>query len=181
MDEAEKWQAWMQAAQQGDQVAYARLLKDVCPYLRHYVRPRLSQQDMAEDVVQEVLLAIHTARHTWNPQEPLMPWLHGIVRYKLADGLRSIYRKNQNEVVDTDLLVTLSVAAPNKDAEGTNMDMETMLATLNPRQRDIVRMTKLEGRTAEETGQALGMSSGAVKVALHRILQSLKDQFGLHS
>ncbi|PIZ31401.1 MAG: hypothetical protein COY40_02175 [Alphaproteobacteria bacterium CG_4_10_14_0_8_um_filter_53_9] len=178
MNQRDQWQTWMQAAQQGDQLAYAKLLKDVCPYLRNYLRPRLSQQDMVEDVVQEVLLAIHTARHTWNPEEPLMPWLHGIIRYKLADGLRSIYRKNQNEVVDTDMLVTLSVAVPNKDAEGTNMDMDTMLATLTPRQRDIVRMTKLEGHTAEETGQKLGMSSSAVKVALHRILQTLKDQFG---
>lgn len=168
----------MQAAQQGDQAAYAQFLKAICPYLRNTLRPRFANTEVVEDVVQEVLIAVHTARHTWHPSEPFMPWLHGIVRYKVSDALRASYRKNAHETVDSDLLVTLSIAAPNKDTEGTQIDMDTMLCALTPRQRDIVRLTKLEGHTAEETGKQLGMTSGAVKVALHRILQSLKQQFG---
>jgi RNA polymerase sigma factor (sigma-70 family) len=42
----------------------------------------------AEDLVQEAVLAIHIQRHTFDPQEPLTPWLHAIARYKLINFLR---------------------------------------------------------------------------------------------
>ncbi len=42
----------------------------------------------AEDLVQEALLAIHTRRHTYDPAEPLTPWVYAIARYKLIDHLR---------------------------------------------------------------------------------------------
>lgn len=172
------WATLMTQAQQGSHSAYAELLHQLCPYLRNFLRPRLSQPDLIEDVVQEILLALHTASHTWYPHEPFLPWLHGIVRYKLVDALRASYRKNAYETVDSDLLVTLSVAGPNREEETTPMDLERILATLTPRQRQVVRLTQLEGHTAQEAGQLLGMSTGAVKVALHRILQCLKQQFG---
>jgi RNA polymerase sigma-70 factor, ECF subfamily len=38
--------------------------------------------------VQEVLLAIHTKRHTYDPTELLTPWVHAIARYKLINHLR---------------------------------------------------------------------------------------------
>jgi len=33
-------------------------------------------------------MAIHTRRHTYDPAEPLMPWVYAIARYKLIDHLR---------------------------------------------------------------------------------------------
>ncbi|WP_420797817.1 sigma factor, partial [Enterococcus hirae] len=42
----------------------------------------------AEDLVQEAILAIHIKRHTYDPAEPLTPWVHAIARYKLIDFLR---------------------------------------------------------------------------------------------
>ena len=177
-DLEQPWRGLMLKAQAGNKAAYEALLKNLCPYLRHYLRPRLSQTEIVEDVVQEVLLAVHTARHTWQPDEPFLPWLHGIVRYKMADALRVVYRRNSHETVDTDLIVTLSASMPNKNTEGSSLDMDTMLATLTPRQRALLRLNKLEGHTAAETGKQLGMSSAAVKVAIHRIINQLKQQFG---
>ena len=45
---------------------------------------------MIEDAVQDVLLAIHEKRHTYDPKRSLAPWLAAIARYKWIDRLRSL-------------------------------------------------------------------------------------------
>jgi RNA polymerase sigma-70 factor (ECF subfamily) len=52
-------------------------------------------------------------------------------------------------------------------------DMAKMIGMLDSRQAEIIRRIGLEGESASETGQALGMSDGAVRVALHRALKAL--------
>ena len=72
---------------------YRQFLTELAPYLRSFLRRKLPHyHDDVEDIVQEVLLAVHNARHTWRPADPLSAWIHGITRYKLTDFLRSHYR-----------------------------------------------------------------------------------------
>jgi RNA polymerase sigma-70 factor (ECF subfamily) len=52
-------------------------------------------------------------------------------------------------------------------------DADRLLAQLSDRQREIVRSISVESLSARETAQRLGMSEGAVRVALHRALKSL--------
>ena len=52
-----------------------------------------------------------------------------------------------------------------------------MLASLSERQRDIVRAISIEGASAAEVGRRLGLTEGAVRVALHRALKSLASAF----
>lgn len=56
----------MRAANRGDAVAYRRLLHVIAPVLRSVVRARghALGHEGCEDVLQDVLLAIHTKRHT---------------------------------------------------------------------------------------------------------------------
>jgi RNA polymerase sigma-70 factor (ECF subfamily) len=68
------------------------LLDHLSRHLRGYYKSKLiscgrSPAD-AEDLVQDVILAIHTRRHTYNPDELFTPWMHAIARYKLIDHLR---------------------------------------------------------------------------------------------
>ena len=88
----EEWAAWLRLAMKGDAQAYNRFLVAVTPHLRSMARRRCDQYGApaseAEDVVQEVLLAIHLTRGTWDPARPLGPWLTTIVRNKLVDSLR---------------------------------------------------------------------------------------------
>ena len=52
-----------------------------------------------------------------------------------------------------------------------------MIARLKGRQRDIVVAISIEGASAREVGKRFGMTEGAVRVALHRALQSLAKAF----
>lgn len=84
------WREWMIAAQAGDRKAYKRLLSCLVPLLRGVARGRWRQAEAAdiEDVVQETLLALHVARHLYDPARPLLPFVFGILRLRGADALR---------------------------------------------------------------------------------------------
>ncbi|MDI7860993.1 sigma-70 family RNA polymerase sigma factor [Rhizobiaceae bacterium n13] len=169
----EEWAGWMRNAMDGDAQAYHHFLTAVTPHLRAMARRRCDQfgapASEAEDVVQEVLLAVHLKRGTWDPARPIGPWLSTIVRNKLIDSLRR--RGRHVSVPIEDVMATLEAEAQVDALD--RLDAEHMLERLKDPQRDIVRSISLEGAGVRETAERLKMSEGAVRVALHRALKSL--------
>jgi RNA polymerase sigma-70 factor (ECF subfamily) len=163
----------MRAAMDGDKQAYHRFLIAVTPYLRAMTRRRCDQfgapASEAEDVLQEVLLAIHLKRGTWDTSRPIGPWLATIVRNKLIDALR---RRGRHVSVPIDDFVETLEAADQTDATD-RLDAEQLLTRLKDPQRDIVRSISLEGADVRETAARLNMTEGAVRVSLHRALKAL--------
>ena len=88
----DEWTGLMRSAISGDSAAYHRLLKAVTPVLRAAARRGLARAgqpvDQSEDIVQDILLAVHLKRHTWDISAPFAPWLFAIARNKLIDALR---------------------------------------------------------------------------------------------
>src|ERR1700730_9824547 len=86
------WAEAMRGKQRGEAVAYERMLKEVASALRRSLAPRLVRAGCgaheSEDLVQEILIGLHSKRHTWDPTRPFLPWLHTIARYKLIDFMR---------------------------------------------------------------------------------------------
>src|SRR5882724_4059501 len=82
----------MVAGLRGDAAAYRSLLDRLSGRLRAYYKGKLARVGRgatdAEDLVQEVLLAIHLKRHTYDTGELFTPWVYTIARYKLIDYLR---------------------------------------------------------------------------------------------
>ena len=163
----------MRSAIKGDTQAYHRFLSVVTPHLRAMARRRCDQfgapASEAEDVVQEVLLAVHLKRATWDPARPIGPWLSTIVRNKLIDSLRR--RGRHVDVPIDDVMATLE--AEEQTGNLDRLDAEHMLERLRDPQRDIVRSISMEGAGIRETAERLKMSEGAVRVALHRALKTL--------
>jgi RNA polymerase sigma-70 factor (ECF subfamily) len=167
----------MRAGLAGDVAAYRRLLGAITPFIRAVARRGL--QGVAtgggdvEDVVQEVLLAVHMKRHTWDRTLPLAPWLAAVARHKAVDALRRSGARTTVPLDDVESF--LAEPAPPEAARG---DAERMLAALPDRQRRIVQAMTLEERSAAEVGRELGMKETAVRVALHRALKGLATRFG---
>ncbi|WP_433609444.1 sigma-70 family RNA polymerase sigma factor [Prescottella agglutinans] len=59
----------------------------------------------------------------------------------------------------------------------TGTDVNSVLAVLTPQQRNILRLRILEEKTSAETADALHMTPGAVRVAQHRALTRLREEF----
>jgi RNA polymerase sigma-70 factor, ECF subfamily len=170
------WGDLMRASLAGDQFAYRSLLTAITPYIRMVVRRvanRGSGNLETEDIVQDVLLAVHLKRHTWDPALPLVPWLAAVTRHKTIDAFR---RSGGRVTVSIDDFAEV-LAEPARAEPGLG-DAERMLAVLTDREQRIVRAIKMDERSAAEVGQELGMTEGAVRVALHRALKSLSERFG---
>ena len=164
----------MEQSLQGDARAYERLLGSLTLGLRGVVRRRAHAATIdIEDIVQEVLLALHLKRGTWVRGTPLAPWVAAIARNKVVDALR---RRGQHSEVSIDSVAEALVSESADNAECAG-DVSDMLASLSERQRVIVRAVSLEGYSARETAERLQMSEGAVRVALHRSLKALAAMF----
>lgn len=177
MTSAEREQHWtelMERSLQGDSRAYEQLLVLLTVGLRAVVHSRARAVGLeAEDVVQEVLLALHLKRGTWQTGTPVAPWVAAIARNKMVDAFRR--RGRLAEVSIESVMETLSSEAGD-DGRNTQ-DVEHMLERLNDRQRQVVRAVSLEGYSAQEAAQRLQMSEVAVRVTLHRSLKALAAIF----
>jgi RNA polymerase sigma-70 factor, ECF subfamily len=169
----DEWTSLMRLAISGDSAAYQRLLKAVTPVLRAGARRGLARAgqpiDQSEDVVQDILLAVHLKRHTWDANAPFAPWLFAIARNKLVDTMR---RRGRRIFVNIDDFAETIPDEPAAETASAN-EIAVQLKTLPPRQREVLQSIAVEGASIRDTAAKFAMSEGAVRVALHRALASL--------
>jgi RNA polymerase sigma-70 factor (ECF subfamily) len=161
---------------QGDAGAYRDFLQALAGHLRAFLRRRLAGlPDDVEDLVQELLLAVHLQRHTYATAMPVTAWVYAMARYKLVDLLRRRSRTEAfNDPLDeTDDTDSGLFASSETEALDARRDIGRLLQQLPDRQRLPILHVKLEGRSVAETAALTGMSESAVKVGIHRGLKKL--------
>ncbi len=175
------------AAVRGDRAALARVLEAIRPIVVRYCRARVGASHRgyasADDVVQEVCLAVITALPRYRDQgRPFLAFVYGIAAHKVADAHRSAARNRAEpvaEVPDTQI--------ENDGPEQRALDSEAgsrmaaLLDTLPERQREILVLRLVVGMSAEETADAVGSTAGAVRVAQHRGLAKLKEALAVET
>ncbi len=158
----------------GDAAAYAQFLQAITPILRRVAARKIAVSDV-EDVVQEILLSVHKARHTYDGQRPIMPWLVAIANFRISDYLRKYYAQMRNQMVDISELEEFLA-----DVTETSEDNESVIELLQDvpqKQRDILTMLHVDGYTSKEIGEKLNMNESAVKVAAHRAIKKIREKF----
>ncbi|MCC3702954.1 sigma-70 family RNA polymerase sigma factor [Rouxiella badensis] len=172
-----KWPALMARAQSGDRAAYNQLLKEMVPAIRGFVRKKIRDEALVEDVIQEALLAIHRVRHTYDPQRPILPWVAAIASARAIDALRQ--RGRRQEVQDEDALLHYPAVREGSDANGReeHEELTGYLGSLPPRQREMVEFVHLREQSLAQTAAESNLSVSAVKSLLHRAMLNLR-QYG---
>jgi RNA polymerase sigma-70 factor, ECF subfamily len=174
------WTALMRSAISGDSAAYHRLLKAVTPVLRAAAKRGLARAgqpvDQSEDIVQDILLAVHLKRHTWDANAPFAPWLFAIARNKLIDSLRRRGRRVFVNIEDFAEILP-GEAAPETAPAG---EVAAQLQSLPARQRQVLQSIAVDSASIKDTATKFAMSEGAVRVALHRGLASLTAKLREH-
>jgi len=163
----------------GEQGAVADLLAAVRRLVHRYCRARLGRlpgaDHAAEDAAQEVCIAVLTALPRYKDTgRPFEAFVYRIAANKVADAQRASYRSP----VPTDDVPDAATAEPGPEQLALDaFDAETvgrLLDTLPPKLREIITLRVGAGMSAEETGRALDMTAGAVRVAQHRAMQKLR-------
>jgi len=166
-DEA-RWSAWLTLAQGGDQDAYGALLTELSAVIRAYLLAKFGALQNLDDCVQESLLALHQARHTYDAARPFRPWLFAIARNRTIDALRQSRRQQDLVAGDRgeDVTTVESLAA---------IDTGRLLGSLSKNLRDTLIMTKILGYSTRECAHLQGVSESVVKVRVHRGLRKLRS------
>jgi RNA polymerase sigma-70 factor (ECF subfamily) len=175
-DEREdRWRSWMIAAQAGDAAAYEKLLLELLPYVRSQVARRINDRTVREDIVQNALISVHRARHTYRSERAFGPWLRAVVRNASIDWLRAQGRRSRHEVIrDAETMAQPSYETPLPGDDALSPEMEAALASLPSSQREAIELIHVEGLSVAESASRVGVSSGALKLRAHRGYRALR-------
>lgn len=165
----------MSRALKGDKQAYERVLHDTAGFLRPFLSQRLKDKSAVEDVLQEILISIHKARHTYDAKRPYMPWAYAIARFRLADHLRSHYADKLQFTENIESAA--DIAAPDVTEAAVNYEsIKAEIYKLPGKQPMILHLMHDEGYTAKEVAKRMGMTETAVKVSAHRAYKVLRKR-----
>ena len=178
-----RWSRLMAAAQGGDRRAYEELLNECLPLLRQICRAKLRDATEAEDAVQDTLLTIHRARASYDASRPFRPWLVAITERRALDRIRARGRRSGREAA-LDLAMDLPAPAGGADvaldAEREAAKLRNAVQALPESQRIALGLTKLQDLSLQEASERSRMSVGAIKVATHRAMQTLRRRLTGH-
>jgi|JI10StandDraft_1071094.scaffolds.fasta_scaffold37416_2 RNA polymerase sigma-70 factor (ECF subfamily) len=175
LDKYQELTLLLRAGLDGDAASYNRFLQTITPMMRRIACRKLSATD-AEDALQEILISIHKARHTYDGERPIMPWLLAIAQFRINDALRKAYAGSRREMID---IHELADVLPDVTETGSSSEsVNVLLENIPEREQRILTMMHMEGYTAKETGVKLGMKESAVKVAAHRAVKKIREKFG---
>ncbi len=172
------------AAVRGENAAIDALLAYVHPLALRYCRGRLvrlpgNARHHVDDVAQEVCVAVLCALPRYKDEgRPFEAFVYGIAAHKIADLQRAAMRGPGSTVVPSDDMPELPDEALGPEERALLSSdaawAKELLSNLPARQRELVLLRVAAGLSAEETGEVLGMSPGAVRVAQHRALSRLR-------
>ena len=145
-----------------------RDLEELIRRVYAYVAYRLGEGPDADDVTSETFARALRRQETYDPAKgPPIAWLLGIARRCIS------------ELVATQAIPSATVAETSdgtafEDGALRRIEVARAVATLPPRDRELVALRYGADFTARQIGELVGMRTNAVEVALHRALAQIR-------
>lgn len=165
----------------GDQTALSELFRRHRNFVFRMVLARLQDHHMAEDVTQEVFLALARRKPPLWRRARFRTWLYRVASNHAIDQIRKQRRSPISFPADPPMAKT-DASRDGDQFYDNRRELEQVfkaLAELPERQRQVATLRLLEGLSTEETASMLSISSGSVKTHLHRASQALDRRFNL--
>lgn len=123
-----------------------------------------------DDIVQETLIAFHAQRHRWDTSLPVMPWIVTIAKNKIVDELR---RRRRHNVLPVKLAEVAAIVPTTQEDSLAKYDIEQLIKTLPQRSQEIVTGISLNGNSARDLAEKLGILEATVRVIHHRSMKRM--------
>ncbi len=159
----------------GDREAFEAVFRAYYPRLADYANGLVRSKDTAEDVVQEVFVALWTQRDRLTSPDNLVGYLYRSVRNRSLNQIR-----HRRMVTDwqTRQAAEDPPAAPPADREAENAEIaeavRRAVATLSPRCREVFELSRDRGLTYPEIAASLGISIKTVETLMGRALKGVR-------
>lgn len=169
-------------------LAFSLFVRATHGRLLAFVRRHLTDVDDAQELVQEVFLAVHKGLPGFQGKSKLTTWMFSLAHFKVCDVIaertrsRALFTDVRTEAGEVPEHHQRSADAESK-SRATDWDsapdevlarrrveglMAKAVALLKPPGCDVYRLRDVEGLTGEEVAEMLGLSHAAVRVQLHR-------------
>lgn len=158
--------------------AFTGLVADQHQQLRGFVRTLGVDPDWVDDLAQEVFLVAWRERDSFDRQQDIGKWLRGIARNLVRNELRKDKRRRRLLHAGLAELLVREFDADSQVAEVEQCRMPALrdcVEQLAPKSRQIIAGRYGDGWKAPDLADHLGMTSAAVRQALMRIRQQLKQ------
>lgn len=168
-------QALVQRAQAGDQAAFDELLRRYQRPVYGFVYHLIGSADAATDVTQEVFVRAWRYLRRFDARRPFRPWLYAIASNRASSHR---VREQARETLPLDDNAPEPVAPDDVPGalERVELSGQVMAAVrqLSAQQRDAVVLVELEGRTATEAAELMGIEPVTVRQHLFRAKKRLR-------
>jgi len=138
------------------------------------------QRTLSEDLVQQVFYRILKYKHSYRDEGCFRTWMYHLARRVAADH----FQKNARSPLagaEPEVLETLADAAPHAAKQTELQDnlalMRKALGMLTPTEKELLTLHRFQHLSHEELAQLHGCSVGAMKVRVHRALETLRKTF----
>lgn len=167
----------LERARRGDPAAMEALLSELAPRVQRFGLRLCGNAHDADDVLQDTLLGITQNLKSFEGRASLASWVFALARSACARRRRGL--KNAPPMPD-EAAVTLDGGGPTPEARAADQELlGAVLAALESLPvdgREVVLLRDVEGLSALETAEALGISVDAVKSRLHRARSALRER-----
>jgi RNA polymerase sigma-70 factor (ECF subfamily) len=153
--------------------------RDLSDDLRRFIRRRVADHELAEDLLQETFVRIHRHIDSLADGERLLAWVYRIARNVINDSYRLSAREKTRTIDFAKIGETRLVAETNdpltrQPCTSCNWQ-EELVSQLPETYREAIRLAELEGLTQHEIAERLGLSLSGAKSRVQRARALLKQ------
>ena len=138
--------------------------------LKRFIRKRVSDENNAEDILQEIFLKIHTHIGTLLDDRKLESWIYQITRNTIVD----YYRTPKSAVGVQEIPIGPENLMDQAWLEDISECVRVLIDRLPGTYRDALELTEFSGLTQKEMGRRLGLSPSGAKSRIQRARKKLK-------
>ena len=156
----------------GDKIAINLLYENYADALFGVIKKVISDDDLAQDVLQETLIKVWKKGNSYDPEKAkLFTWLYRIAYNSAIDKIRSVNNKSSKEIqIEDSNVYKLTTKSLNEDV----MDIKKHLHTLDIKYQEVINALFFEGMTQQEASEELNIPLGTIKSRLKIALRELK-------
>lgn len=167
--------ACMRAIGEGDQIAFAQLIKRWQNRLINFFYRSTGNRADSEDLAQETFIELHKASQRYKSQGTFNAFIFTLARRRLIDGYRKKARRPL-DYVDPGEYLMQSKAEEIDHTREIEEAFHRALSNLPDNQRAAILMLQQQGLSYDEIASALGSSTSAVKTWIHRARTHLRKE-----
>lgn len=170
------------SAQDGDLDAYEELQGLLEPDIRRYVKRKIYDDYVVDDILQEIFIAFYQNLHRINPIENLRPYIFRIARNKCYDDLRKLERNSNISLDDEPVQMRVSFTEAQHQPKPDDLthwmllhlEVQAAIEQLPENQRETLILFSEDQMSYAEIAEIMECSIGTVKSRLYYAKKNLR-------